>query len=467
MKQIDIVVGAGYGDEGKGVTVDYLAAHYIALGNKPTVIRGNGGAQAGHTVTTPGSAGVRHVFHHFGSGALAGAATYLSKWFLTNPILFEREFRELNALCANGIPPVTISPDSAITTPYDMTINQLLERQRGGARHGSCGVGIHETVLRETPNDSGLFPHTFTVGWLEHQRYLSSPVMGELDGTRAHFIEAVSARLQYLREEYYLPRLRSVITDPALLKEGEHLIHHPGLEANFILCCFNVLSLVKVADFMLEAATNDEPLIYEMSQGLLLDKDHENFPHVTPSSTGLKNPIEDLKEFERPFLVTTYMVTRAYQTRHGAGPFPDEAPLGFSIEDQTNTPHDFQGTLRYAPFNYSTYSIAVAKEDYYAWDAMAQVKNCLGVGHACVVTCLDQIADQDIVVIANNGFGSRLRLSGAAAVAWFEEHFDFVSRSPTRATFAPCSEFGRQVEHERSVNFKRKHDKIQQGEQHG
>ena len=65
------VIGANYGDEGKGLITDYLCRQV----ENPLVIRFNGGAQAGHTVTTP--EGIRHIFSHFGSGTLAGAS-YLS-----------------------------------------------------------------------------------------------------------------------------------------------------------------------------------------------------------------------------------------------------------------------------------------------------------------------------------------------------------------------------------------------------
>lgn len=62
------VIGAGYGEEGKGLLTDALAH---SLGAAAMVIRHNGGAQAGHTVTLPD--GRRHVFHHVGSGTRHGA----------------------------------------------------------------------------------------------------------------------------------------------------------------------------------------------------------------------------------------------------------------------------------------------------------------------------------------------------------------------------------------------------------
>ena len=86
--KISVVIGANYGDEGKGLATDYLASQ----GTKSLVVRFNGGAQAGHTVVTPD--GCRHVFHHFGSGVFAEADTFLSKFFIVNPILFRTEFEE-------------------------------------------------------------------------------------------------------------------------------------------------------------------------------------------------------------------------------------------------------------------------------------------------------------------------------------------------------------------------------------
>ena len=102
------VIGANYGDEGKGLITDYLCRQV----ENPLVIRFNGGAQAGHTVESP--EGVRHIFSHFGSGTLAGAPTYLSKHFVVNPILFNREY---DVLVEKGIvPKVYVHPDCLVTT---------------------------------------------------------------------------------------------------------------------------------------------------------------------------------------------------------------------------------------------------------------------------------------------------------------------------------------------------------------
>ncbi len=89
-KTAQVVIGAQFGDEGKGRLID----HYATLaGGDSIVIRFNGGAQAGHTVVTP--EGQRHIFSHVGSGAFAGAATFLSRFFVANPILLLKEMKRL------------------------------------------------------------------------------------------------------------------------------------------------------------------------------------------------------------------------------------------------------------------------------------------------------------------------------------------------------------------------------------
>ncbi len=69
-----VVIGAQFGDEGKGQVV---AGEAAATGDDGIVVRYNGGAQAGHTVVTPD--GRRHVFSHVGSGAFSGTASFLSR----------------------------------------------------------------------------------------------------------------------------------------------------------------------------------------------------------------------------------------------------------------------------------------------------------------------------------------------------------------------------------------------------
>lgn len=147
-KQVRIVMGANYGDEGKGLLVDYFVKSALAMGESCIVVCSNGGAQRGHTVV---SDGIRHVFHHFGSGTLAGAATYIDRYFLVNPIIFREEYQQLEKL--GKLPMVYISSACRFVTPFDCMINQMLEESRGSGRHGTCGHGIWETIHRYHAQD--------------------------------------------------------------------------------------------------------------------------------------------------------------------------------------------------------------------------------------------------------------------------------------------------------------------------
>ncbi len=95
MKSAKVVIGANFGDEGKGLVTDYFSAQENSI-----VVRFNGGAQAGHTVVRPD--GVSHVHGHFGSGTLNGSPTYLSRHFVSHPHWF---YEELELLKKIGIEP--------------------------------------------------------------------------------------------------------------------------------------------------------------------------------------------------------------------------------------------------------------------------------------------------------------------------------------------------------------------------
>ena len=99
----------------------------IAPLGDPIVVRFNSGAQAGHTVVTPD--GNRHVFGHFGSGTFNNTPTFLSKYFVVNPLSFLKELNELMKIGLN--PQIYVDDECLITTPYDMIINQIVEIFRG------------------------------------------------------------------------------------------------------------------------------------------------------------------------------------------------------------------------------------------------------------------------------------------------------------------------------------------------
>lgn len=83
--KVDVVIGANYGDEGKGLVTEFLSSS----SENSIVVLANGGSQRGHTVNDPVYG--KHVFHHFGSGTLRGKPTYFAESFLLNPMQFVKE----------------------------------------------------------------------------------------------------------------------------------------------------------------------------------------------------------------------------------------------------------------------------------------------------------------------------------------------------------------------------------------
>src|SRR5687768_12378377 len=113
-----IVIGLGFGDEGKGAVVDALCGD----GSVSTVVRFNGGAQAAHNVIAGGR---HHTFSQFGSGTLAGVPTWLSRHVLVEPIALATESRELEAI---GVPDplslMSIDAQALLTTPFHVAANR-------------------------------------------------------------------------------------------------------------------------------------------------------------------------------------------------------------------------------------------------------------------------------------------------------------------------------------------------------
>ena len=302
MKDIKIVVGANWGDEGKGLMTDYFSQKPNSI-----VVCSNGGAQRGHTVVTQDR--IRHVFHHFGSGTLIGAKTYLSKDFICNPIIFRQEYEDLLKL--ECIPETYINKNCMLTTPYDMMANQIVEENRGKNKHGSCGLGIFETIKR---------------------------------------YRAGVTDLSYKIRDYYLDQFEK--ENIVLSKKWKEIFFDDGIFEHFWddLNFMNDHSLCISDEYFLNQYDN---IVFEAGQGLLLDQNNmEYFPHLTPSNTGIKNSrtiIENVKWDDKINVEICY-VSRTYLTRHGAGKFPsecDKSLINQRMYDKTNVPNQHQDTLRY------------------------------------------------------------------------------------------------------------------------
>lgn len=365
---VHAVIGANFGDEGKGLATDYLSSLY---GKEGLVVRFNGGAQAGHTVATPD--GKRHVFSHVGSGAFNGSSTFLSRFFVTNPILFLRELTSLKALGVN--PRLFVDPGSPVTTPYDMMLNQHIEQFRDNQRHGSCGLGFGETLERNNSPTYRL-------------------IVGDLQ--RPNWVQNL---LNEIRKKYVPQRLLAL----GIGTLPEHL-YSDDVRDRYLEDCDFFLNSVNVSDANIIGEA--KAVVFEGAQGLMLDMVRGYWPHVTRSSTGLTN-VAQLAVEAAIKSVDVHYITRPYLTRHGAGPLPNElnsAPQP-GIDDRTNLTNAWQGSLRFARHDADILKKFIKAD-------LSEARE-LNINHHLFVTCLDQI-DSTIEII-QDGRETQLPISNLAS----------------------------------------------------
>jgi adenylosuccinate synthase len=400
MTASSVIIGANYGDEGKGLITDFEAQRQDA----ELVCRFNGGAQAGHTVVYDG---MRHVFGHLASGTYAGASTYLSSKFIVNPMVLRKEVAELgmgpgpeDAFPSEDDALVYAHPNARVSTPYDLLLNALVEIKRGAARHGSCGLGINETVTRHQH-------YPLTVGVLTDWRKWDE-VQGIVAGIRELWVPRRLAELG--------------ITDiPELYQNVLNL--DPDNVAN-------TLRMETAQLIVPQPPKYNGQAIFEGAQGLLLDEFMGEFPHVTRSMTGLPFAIIAAEELGIRELQPIY-VTRSYLTRHGAGPLQHEVKeLEWNVVDQTNIPNQWQGSLRFAPLNLQQLRSSI-QADLARGKVIAQAHDVIIKEPTIALTCLDQLREMTPVV---DKLG-RLRVIESKHLQEYIEYLGFkishVSRGPT------------------------------------
>lgn len=348
------VIGSGYGDEGKGLAVDALTQELSAQGDV-TVVRVNGGAQAGHTVQTP--SGDRHVFHQFGAGSLIGAATHWSADFVASPMFLGSERDDLSGIGGRG-EAVSADPDVVISTPWDVMINQAVEQSRGSSRHGSCGMGFGETIERTEQ------------GWGLRMR--------DLHGSNTLSI------LKLIRKDWFPARMAAL--GLALGDMGE-MAQSDALMAAFLRDLEAMLDQVRMVSDA-EIGARGGVLITEGAQGIGLDMSVGAFPHVTRSHTGLRNVVRFARRAGVREIDALYM-TRAYATRHGAGPMPGERDISAwaAVNDPTNAPNAWQGTLRCGALDLDLIRSRMDADAETCDPQDIQINRMIGI------SCLDQITD--------------------------------------------------------------------------
>lgn len=341
MKKISkaiITVDLGFGDSGKGTMVDYLCRRHSAN----WVVRYNGGAQAGHNVVFDNWT---HTFSQFGSGTFAGARTFLSEYVKWNPIALVYEaiaLAEKMGVSAKELLDLHfVDIDAPIITPFHVAANRIKETVRGRQKHGSCGKGIGELAsdLVNCP-DQVLRVRDF----VESQRSVLTKLK----------------TIQY-RKLQELTQGRVQVTVEAFKDNAELLLNkeEPERIRKAYLEIFAKLNFVKKG-FLEDILNKEEYVIFEGSQGVLLDEWHGFHPFTTWDTIIPIRAFHLLEEAKYAGTREVLGIIRSFMTRHGAGPLPTETKTpDIELTHEFNQENEWQNNFRVGYFDFVLLQYAI------------------------------------------------------------------------------------------------------------
>jgi adenylosuccinate synthase len=276
-----VVIGAQWGDEGKGKITDLLSR------SADVVVRYQGGVNAGHTIVVDGRVLKLHLIP---SGILyPDTICLIGSGTVVDPGVM---LRELDMLLELGIDTsgLKLASTAHVTMPYHRLLDQAMERRRGQRRIGTTGRGIGPTYADKS----------------------------ERTGIRV---------LDLLDEDRLRDRLAGPLTEKNLLLERIYGL--PPLDPEEVIAEYTAHGrrlaphVVDCTRAIHEAARARQNILFEGAQGTLLDLDHGTYPYVTSS-----NPVSGgacIGAGVGPTLIDRVIgVAKAYTTRVGEGPFPTE-----------------------------------------------------------------------------------------------------------------------------------------------
>jgi adenylosuccinate synthase len=274
-----VIVGAQWGDEGKGKIVDLLAQE------SDVVCRYQGGPNAGHTVIV---AGETFKFRHLPSGILSGKASVLGAGCVVDPgVLLD----EIDGLEERGISaePLRISGNAHLIMPWHIAIDGAGEKRLGKLQIGTRrGIG---PAYADKAARLGIRVQDLLDAKILRQKIETALAEKNIWLERVYELEPFDLDDVAERHEAFAQRLRPFVADTSL--------------------------------FVDEALRDGKDVLLEGAQGTLLDLDHGTYPFVTSS-----NPIAGAAATGigiGPNRIDRVIgVSKAYVTRVGAGPFPSE-----------------------------------------------------------------------------------------------------------------------------------------------
>ncbi|BDI24091.1 adenylosuccinate synthase [Herbiconiux sp. L3-i23] len=276
-----VLIGAQWGDEGKGKATDLLGSRV------DYVVKFNGGNNAGHTVVVGDK---KYALHLLPSGILSPGVTPV----IANGVVVDIEvlFSELDALSARGVDVsrLLVSANAHVITHYHRTIDKVTERFLGNRQIGTTGRGIGPTYADKINRVGIRIQDIFDEGILRQK------VEGALD-QKNHLLVKVYNRRAISADEIvddllsYADRLRPMVADTSL-------------ELN-------------------RALEDGKTVLFEGGQATMLDVDHGTYPFVT-SSNATSGGAATGSGVAPNRIDRVIAVVKAYTTRVGAGPFPTE-----------------------------------------------------------------------------------------------------------------------------------------------
>jgi adenylosuccinate synthase len=276
-----VIVGAQWGDEGKGKATDLLGSRV------DYVVKYNGGNNAGHTVVIGDET---YALHLLPSGILTPACTpVIGNGVVVDPgVLIE----EIDALESRGIDTsrLQLSANAHVVCDYHRTLDKVAERFLGTRRIGTTGRGIGpayaDKMNRIGVRVQDLFDEKILRQKVEGALELKNQILAKIYNRRALEMDAIIAELLSSRD-----RLAAMVTDT-------------GLVLN-------------------EALDRGETVVLEGGQATLLDVDHGTYPFVTSSSATAGGACTG-SGIAPTRIDRVIGIVKAYTTRVGEGPFPTE-----------------------------------------------------------------------------------------------------------------------------------------------
>ncbi|CAB4625947.1 unannotated protein [freshwater metagenome] len=276
-----VIVGAQWGDEGKGKATDLIA------GRIDHVVKFNGGNNAGHTVVIGNE---KYALHLLPSGILTEGVVPV----IANGVVIDLEvlFEELDALTSRGIDvsKLRVSANAHVITSYHRTLDKVTERFLGKRQIGTTGRGIGPTYADKINRVGIRIQDIFDEGILRQK------VDGALD-MKNHLLVKIYNRRAITADEIvdellsYADRLRPLVCDTSLL------LH--------------------------EALSEGKTVLFEGGQATMLDVDHGTYPFVT-SSNSTAGGASTGSGIGPNQISRVIGIVKAYTTRVGSGPFPTE-----------------------------------------------------------------------------------------------------------------------------------------------